>query len=113
VNTSPSVSVAEADRIEREMDLALVLLREAGDRGVVFIERRIGPQTTRHSLPRGRGFCESVDRLFSFGLTEITEPDRTYGPTEICISERVRLTELGRARAAEVVLPVDGLHEIA
>jgi hypothetical protein len=94
-----SVSVAEADRIEREMDEALATLLGAGERGVVFIERHLGPPA-KQSLPLGRSFCEALDGLVSFGLVEIVTPDRCFGPKGVQISERARLTESGRAKAA-------------
>jgi hypothetical protein len=96
-----SVSVAEADRIERGLDAALYALREAGERGLIFLERRVGPPTTA-MLPRGRDFCEALDRLISFGLVEIITPDKTVGPAGVTIFERARLTESGRARAVGV-----------
>jgi hypothetical protein len=94
-----SVSVAAADRIEQEMDVALRILHQAGERGVVFRERPDPGLRSQHVYPLGVSFCESLDRLFRFGLIEFPAPDRIYGRTGTRIHDRALLTESGRAKA--------------
>lgn len=106
-----SLSVAEAERIDREMDEALALLLEAGDRGVVCLERVPGRPRSENVYPFGQRFCDTLDALIRFGLVEITTPDRRYSPSGPKIGERAVLTAQGRAKAIEVVpLPEEGVQ---
>lgn len=110
MEAATSISVAEADRIEREQDWALRALHRAGGRGVLFAEQVSGPGGTSRRLPLGPRFVSTLEALAGFGLVEFGTPDRTYLAAGMKVSHRATLTALGIEKAAALAT-TEEVHE--